>query len=508
MGKALRAITWFWNRWGLVLVLLMLLGCSPKDNSILRFGLAAPPLTLDPRYATDATSMRLARLLYQPLVDLDAQGKPTPVLATWRQLSPIRYRFRLRSDRPAFHDGTQLSSQDVKVTYASVLDPSNIAPARASLEMVAAIETPDQETIEFILKHPDPLFPGRLTLGIIPASRVATAHPLHRAPVGNGPFRFLKWSKEGRLLLQRLQDGQRFEFLHVPDPTVRVLKLLRGEIHMLQNELPMELVAYLEEKDNIFVQRGRGEAFTYLGFNLQDPVTGKPQVRLAIAYALDRNAIIRYIFKDTARPAQALLPPEHWAGHPRLPEYAYDPARARALLKEAGFNATHPARISYKVSSDPFRVRLATIIQHQLRQVGIQVKIQSYDWGTFYGDIKAGRFQMYSLSWVGVRLPDVFHFIFHSEATPPRGANRGRFSDPYSDALIEQAEKTVNRSQQAKLYRQLQERLLEELPYVPLWYEDNVFVARRGLSNYELAPDGNYDGLTLILAKSIAFPHR
>lgn len=478
-------------------IALILAGCGADldDGKAVRFGLATPPLTLDPRYATDATSARLVRLLYQPLVDLDDRGKPVPILADWQQPSPTRYRFRLRADRPPFHGGRKPSAHDVKATYASVLDPGNGSPFLTSLAGVQSVKVRDSETVEFILKEPDPLFPGRLTLGIVPASLSAENHPLQHAPVGNGPFCFEKWSEEGGLILQRRRDGLRFVFLHVPDPTVRVLKLLRGEIHMLQNDLPRELAAYLAGRKEISLQWERGDTFTYLGFNLDDPVTGDPQVRSAIAHALDRAGIIRYVFKGTARPAQALLPPEHWAGHPALPEYPYDPMRARALLREAGFGVGSPVQISYKTSSDPFRIRLATIIQHQLRQVGIQVEVQSYDWGTFYGDIKAGRFQMYSLSWVGVKLPDAFHYIFHSKSVPPQGANRGHFDDPQSDFLIEQAGKAKDLNQQANFYRRLQARLLRQLPYVPLWYEDNVFAARPGISHYRLSSDGNYDDL-------------
>lgn len=490
-----RNIARWWRALGLLAAMLLFTGCDTVEGDSLRFGLATPPLTLDPRYATDATSVRLIRLLYQPLVDLDSNGRMIPVLADWQQLSPTQYRFHLRPNRSRFHNGSRLSAYDVKATYTSVLDPAAASPFRASLNGVQAIEVIDSETIDFILNRPDPLFPGRLTLGIIPASLLAADYPLNRKPVGSGSFRFIKWPEQGRLVLQRRRDGQLFEFVHVPDPTVRVLKLLRGEIHMLQNDLPKELVTYLESREEILLQRGRGNTFTYLGFNLRDPVTGKHQVRLAIAYALNRDAIIRYVFQGAARPAQSLLPPEHWAGHPTLPAYSYNPKRARALLAAAGFDADHPAQISYKTSSDPFRVRLATIIQHQLRQVGIQVEVQSYDWGTFYGDIQAGRFQMYSLAWVGIKLPDAFHYILHSESVPPRGANRGHFADPRSDALIERAGQATTREQQAALYRQLQARLLQELPYIPLWYEDNVFAARRGISNYTLAPDGNYDGL-------------
>jgi peptide/nickel transport system substrate-binding protein len=152
-------------------------------------------------------------------------------------------------------------------------------------------------------------------------------------------------------------------------------------------------------------------------------------------------------------------------------------------------------RISYKTSSDPFRVRIATILQQQLARAGIEVDVQSYDWGTFYGDIKAGRFEVYSLAWVGVKSPDIFRYAFHSQSLPPSGANRGRLDDARVDRMIEQAMTTTDTEQQAAIYAGLQARLLEQLVYVPLWYEDQYFAARDDITGYRLATDGNYDAL-------------
>ncbi len=191
---------------------------------------------------------------------------------------------------------------------------------------------------------------------------------------------------------------------------------MRGEVDILQNDLPPELLHYLAGKTGIEVHKHAGSNFSYLGFQLQDKDTGQWQVRRAIALAIDRRAIIRYVFRGAARPASALLVPEHWAGNAQLGSIETDLDRARALLAQAGYSAANPLRISYKTSSDPFRVRIATILQQQLGRVGIEVDVQSYDWGTFYGDIKAGRFQMYSLAWVGVKSPDIFRYAFHSQS--------------------------------------------------------------------------------------------
>jgi peptide/nickel transport system substrate-binding protein len=128
----------------------------------------------------------------------------------------------------------------------------------------------------------------------------------------------------------------------------------------------------------------------------------------------------------------------------------------------------------------------------------MDVELRSYDWGTFFGDIKAGRFQLFSLTWVGIRSPDIFRYAFHSASVPPSGANRGRFASPLVDRLIGEAQGAIDIEAQAKLYRRLQHYLCETLPYVPLWYEDQVFVARREVQGYRLSVDGNYDALATV----------
>lgn len=485
---------------GLLAVLFAALvsGCNQPQDDDIRMGLAAAPITLDPRFATDATSARINRLLYVRLVEFDDAARPIPGVARWQVVSPTHYRFRLLPDRRPFHDGTPLRAEDVRATYASVLDPDTNSPHRGSLEVIERLEVVDADTVDFYLRRADPLFPGYLVIGIVPAQALKAGRDLARHPLGSGPFDFLDWPAEGLLRLKRLRDGQVVSFVQVSDATVRVLKLLRGEIDLLQNDLPQELVQYLEKQPGIQVRHGAGSNFSYLGFNLQDPALEDVRVRRAIAYALDRDAIVQYLFGGETRLANALLPPEHWAGNPHLQGYNYDPDRARALLTEAGYGKTRPLQLVYKTTSDPFRVRIATILQQQLAQVGIDVRLVSFDWATFYADIKAGRFQLYSLSWVGIKSPDVFRYVFHSEAAPPGGANRGRYEDAQTDRLIEQAEQTQNLDRRAALYRELQSHLLETLPYVPLWYEGHFFAARERIRGYQLSADGNYDALVYV----------
>jgi peptide/nickel transport system substrate-binding protein len=477
-------------------LLVLLCACERvPDQGVIRMGLASAPLNLDPRFATDATSARINRLLYQRLVEFDGRGMPVPGIADWQRLSPTHYRFQLLPRAGVFTDGSPLSAEDVVASYRFVLDPANLSPHRAALSMLERVEVVDDRTIDFHISRPDPLFPAYLVLEILPARRLAADHPFESSPLGSGTFRYRGRPEPGRLRLERRRDGQHFELLEVKNPTVRVLKLLRGEIQLLQNDLSPELIGFLRSQKEIHIDQMDGSNFSYIGFNMQDAATADPRVRRAVAHAIDRAAIIRFVLQRSARPAETLFPPEHWAGDPQLTSIPYDPAQARALLAEAGYGPQRPLRLVYKTSSDPFRIRLATVIQSQLQAVGIDLALRSYDWGTFFGDIKAGRFQLYSLTWVGLQTPDSFRYIFGSDSLPPNGANRGRFVNAEVDRLLDRADAEQSLQARAAEYRRIQQILHRELPYVPLWYEDQLAASRREIAGFEVQADGNYDGL-------------
>lgn len=472
-----------WLRLFLLLLVLLLPACQvPQDESVIRMALAQAPVNLDPRYATDAASERVNRLLYQPLVDFDQHARPQPKLASWQELTPQRYRFTLLPQPASFHDGTALDATDVAATYRSLLALRD-SPHRAEFANIAEIQIVDERNIDFILRQKDAIFPSRLIIGILPAEKLAAGHDFSRQPVGNGPLRFVGW--RGRLQLQRIADGQQITLQEVKDPTVRVLKLLRGEVDLLQGDLPPELVRYLQQQAGIDLHAVPGANYSYLGFNMRDALLQRPQVRQALAYAIDRRTIVQQLLVTGSRTAETILPPEHWAGHPDLPPHEYDPQRARALLLQAG--VTLPLKLTYKTSTDAQRVRLATVMQAQMRKAGIELAILSLDWGTFFDDVKHGKFQLYGLTWVGIRTPEIYRLALYSASVPPRGANRGHFSDALADRLIEQHD-----------WRALSERLHALLPYIPLWYEGQFVAMRENLDGYEVKPDGNWDGLAVV----------
>lgn len=484
--------------------LCLLFACSEEQAhtkaeeklSPIRFGLTSAPVTLDPLHATDAASARINRLIYQRLVEFSADNKPIPGIASWKQLSSRHYRFVL-NQQAQFHHGKQLTAIDVKATYDALLDPQQGSPHRNALQHIERIEVLDARTIDFWLSRSAPLFPAFLAIGIMPADKLKQGHSFNQQPIGSGEFKFSHWPFAGQLFLRRQSDQQLFEFLSVKNPTLRVLKLLRNELDIIQNDLPPEHIAYLKQDSGVKFLTQAGTNYSYLGFNLQDKDTGQLKLRTAIAYALDRDKIIQYALGNAAQKADGFFPAQHWAGA-RLQSYDYDPIRAVSLMLQLGYSKNKHLRLVYKTSSDPFRIRIASIIQSQLKDIFIDLEIQSYDWGTFYGDIKRGQFQMYSLTWVGIKTPDVFRQVFHSQSFPPTGANRGRLNNQKIDQMIVAAEQEQDLVKQAALYQLLQQTIHQILPYVSLWYEDNMVFFRQEIQGYQVSIDGNYDGLKTV----------
>nr|WP_294842024.1 ABC transporter substrate-binding protein [uncultured Methylotenera sp.] len=450
----------------------------------INFALSQAPLSLDPRVATDAASERVIRLIYQPLVEFDQHFKPSPKLATWQMLSATEYLITLKSPRAPFHNQLPLNADDVKATYDAITQLAK-SPLSAEYANIQKIVVHDQDRLTFYLKQPDPYFAAKLIIGIMPKPLLEQQHDFASKPIGNGPLAFVE--KNNKLVLRRVADGQLITLSEVKDPTVRVLKLLRGETDLLQGELPAELVKYLQTKPEVTVKTSVGANYSYLGLNTQDPVLRELKVRQAIAHAIDRPALIEKVMVSHTRIAGAILPPEHYAGNASLTAYDYNPELSQQLLREAGVSL--PLKLVYKTSTDAQRVRIATILQAQMRPAGIELEIRSLDWGTFFEDVQHGNFQLYGLTWVGIKTPEIYAKAFHSHSMPPNGFNRGRFSDAKVDSLLEQEN-----------WQGATQRVHEQLPYIPLWYEGQFAVLSKKISHYAPKPDGNWDDLATISA--------
>jgi peptide/nickel transport system substrate-binding protein len=227
---------------------------------------------------------------------------------------------------------------------------------------------------------------------------------------------------------------------------------------------------------------------------MKDPVFADVRVRKAIAYAIDRDAIIKYLWRGLARPATGVIPIGNWCYTPEVTTYPYNPQRARELLREAGKSGL---TFGFRTSTDETQRTLATVFQQQLKEVGIQMTIQSNEPATFSADIEKGNFQTYVRRWIGGNNdPDIFNLIFHSMMTPPNGANRGFYANPHVDELIDIGRRETDTEKRKAAYQEIQRIVAEELPYVSLFYVNNVAVFNKRIQGMTLYPSGEYEFLS------------
>jgi len=463
--------------------------------------LDSEPHSIDPRFGTDANADRLADLLHLGLTRAAPGGDRAPALATrWERPDARTLVFHLRDD-VRFASGAPVTAADVRATYEAVLDPATASPKRAALAALAAVEAPDPHTVVMRLSQPFPPFLDATGIGILPAVR---ARERGEVDDGAGPFRVVERVRGERLVLAPNPGSpanarlERIVVRIVPDQTVRLLELWRGDVDLVQDALEPELLAWLETNPTLRVRTLPGTSFAYLAFNLKDPRLAQRRVRRAISLALDRATLVRFVLGDAARPATGLLAPEHWA-YLRLPQIPFDPARARRLLDRAGYpdpDGDAPRfRIVYKTSTLPSRRRLAQAIQAELARVGIALDLRTYEWGTLYADVRTGNFEMAALTWVGVAEPDLYFLTLHSSMTPPAGQNRGRYANATMDRLVEEARHAPDAATRRARYRSVQRLAARDLPVTPLWWEDRIVVHSRRLRGFVPTPSGALDGL-------------
>jgi peptide/nickel transport system substrate-binding protein len=489
--------------------------CGRATNSrppnTLVVALESGPTQLDPRYATDADSDRISSLIFDSLARPDRNSRLEPQLASsWRAIDERTYVFSLR-DGVRFHDGRPLTAADVAYTYRSVLDPQNRSPKRGALRFIESVEANGDSEVRFRLSSAFAPFLEALTLGIVP--RGATPEKAAGTLVGSGPFSLEEFRPGERVALKanstywggapRL-SGVIFKI--IPDAVVRVLEFRKGTVDLIQNYFEPDMLPWLEKNSHAAIESDQGTNFQYLGMNLEHPILRHRAVREAIACAIDRETIISHLLKGLAVPATGLLSPQHWAYEPNVAPIRYDPERAKRLLDAAGFldpDGDGPLprfKLSFKTTNVDLRKRIAEAFKEQLARVGIELEVRTFDWGTFYADIKQGHFHLYSLEWIGVVDPDIYYNLFHSTSMPPDGNNRGRYRNAEVDHLLERGRHEMSIEERRRTYSAVQQSLARDLPYIPLWWWRNVVVMQPSVRDFELYPDGK-----LISLKQVRF---
>ena len=466
------------------------------------------PANLDPRVGTDAFSERIDELLFDSLLRKDEHFNLHPWVAeSWSIPDPLTYVFHLRSGI-RFHDGTPLTAKDVKWSIDSMTNGTVVSSktATTSYQHIASIEAADDRTVIFHMKEPDSGLPWNLSdgaMGIVPYGS-DKSFALH--PVGSGPFKFVRNVQDTEVVILRNDNYwaekpkvESVRFAVVPDTTTRALELRKGSADIQINSLTADMVGSLISDPGLQLEQAPGTPVQYLGFNLRDAVLSDVRIRQAIAYAIDIQPIIRYLWRNTVRAASSVLPPQHWAYDSNLRPYPHDPEKAKQLLKQAGYSPDPGKRLHLimKTSTEETSRLLAVILQQQLHEVGIDLELRTFEFATFYSDVVKGAFQIYTLRWVGGanQDPEIFEYIYDSKSFAPRRANRSYYSNPQIDALIEQGRSELDEHKRKQIYAKIQQQTLQDLPTLNLWYFDNVIVHTARVKNVHPDPAGNYDFL-------------
>jgi len=489
-----------------------LVSCSHSshgDLSSLTFLIESSPTNLDPRFATDSQSQRIDALLFSGLLERDNQMNFHGDLAeSWDAPNPLTYVFHLRRG-VHFHDGRPLTAADVRATFEFIRNAANKSPKRGALRMVASTEAPDDATVIFHLSEPYASFTVNLipsAIGIVPANAGAD---FSQHPIGSGPFRFVRQTQDEEIVVERNPDYfrgapelARVRFRVVPDAVVRALELRKGSADLEMSSLSPDSIPVLARQPDLEVTDRPGANLTYLGFNLEDPLLSRREVRQALAFATNRGELIQYLLHGQGKVASGVLPPDHWAFESNVAQYAYDPSHAKQLLDAAGFPRKQGDvrfHLTLKCSTEEQARLIGAALQEQWRRVGVELELRPLELATLFSDVAKGNFQITYQRWVGANSdPDFFEYAFSSKRFPPDGANRGHYRDARMDVLTDEIRVEMNQEKRKALCSEAQKILAEDLPYLPLWFNDVVSVHRRALGMLDLPSTGNYNFLATL----------
>ncbi len=475
-------------------------------RSDLRLSLEDSIRTFDPRQSVDANSQYIEDLIHCSLISFDPQGQLktgiTAKMPVW--VKPNILELTLK-DGIRFNDGSPLTAADVAATYLAFVQDKSFARS-ASFNTLVKVELTDSKTLRFELKEADASFISNLVVGILP-SKYAQEKQLDPLKTPScGPYKLksvdintITLEVNPQIPVDQQPKLKTLEWKIVKNEKTRFAKLQTGELDLVQNSISRDTLKTIERKNpQLRVIRSPALKTSYLGFNLRDKLVGNPAIREAMSHAINRQEIIDIILGGLASPATTLLPPNSPFQESQLKSRPFDLEKAKSILDAAGFPMKEDARfeVSLKTTTDITRLSVAKAIASQLKKIGIKVIVEPMEWGRFKQDVDAGRVQIWSLTWVGFKDPDIYRHAFASESFPPNGANRGWYSNPKLDELLKKGRRTTDEKERISIYKEAQLLLDQDIPYIFLWHEDNFAVINKQLEGFTLYADGRYTSLT------------
>lgn len=475
---------------------------APQDASTIYVGLSAEPSTLDPRRATDATGMRLTNLIFTSIVRLGPDMEILGEAATRWTYDKGVYHFDLRPGLK-FHDGAAVTKEDIEFSFNEYRkETSPFASALAVIQAVNVSYGPSGGALDLTLKKfSATLLTDLSPVKILPAAKVrAAGDDFGKSPLGSGPFQFVS-ADANEIKLSAFKENpyaspviSAVSFKIVRDENTRFLKIMKGELDLAQQELPPAKVNELEKK-GLTVYKYPGLSMTYLLLNLNNPILKAKEARQALSAGINRDEIIRFKLEGMAEVATSILPPHNAYHDGALANPVFDLEKARALIKSAGLEGKE---LSLKTSNSTQAIENGKVIASQLEKLGLKLNLQSFEWATFFADVNKGNFQLASMKWVGTTDPDIYRTAFRSDQIPPKGRNRGGYTNSKLDQLVDSGNEIQDVRKRIDHYKKVQRIVYDDLPIIPLWYEYETAVVSTKVKNFQAAKTGDYSALTKV----------
>lgn len=497
-----------WPQWALA--------ATPADTLVVGFD--NKPKSGDPRLiGTDANSQYLEELRFLPLVSFDDAGAVRMVAAEKITADgKLGVKVKIRKGI-TFANGRPLTADDVVANYQLQmtgrpgLPPS---PRKGAFESVKEIKKTASDEVVFVLKEPDAAFVVNLVVGILPKEALA-AGPEDLVGKGyeSGPYVLEKATDTEWVLAKNPKYAAaphggavpklpRVVFKIIPDNNTRYAALVKGDLDLVQNTIDADKVMEIRKKEaaRFDVTTRTSSSTTFLAFNFKEKAFQNPDVRKAIAKGINRDEILQYVLQGLGSKASSMFPPG-LPYHAAIPEIGYDPAGAMALLDKAGLKDPDgkgpQARLKFtlKVPTNKERIAIAKAVAGQLKRVGVDMQIESLEFGTFSKQLSDGLVAAWIAPWTGYKDPDHLRFVFHTDQAPPVGGNRGFYSNKKVDTLLDNARAELDMAKRVPLYAEAQRLLSDDSPYVYLWYKLNHVVTAKNVKGYKLYSDGRYVSL-------------
>jgi len=481
------------------------------DNRLV-VGQVAEPKSLDPQTVTATNDFRILTNVFDGLVRFTPGTLAVePALATDWTISDdqLTYTFNLR-EGVTFHDDTSFDADAVKFTFERMLDPDHPQhgtgpfPLAFFFSSIEAVEVVDPMTVAFQLEEPYAPFLSNLAhpagLIVSPSAVAERDEAYGRAPVGTGAFRFAEWQPNSHILLARNADywdgvppTESVEFRPVPEAADRASAMLSGDFDIMV-EVPADRLATFRNNPNFQVHETTGPHLWFLILNTKEGPLSDKRVRQAVNYAIDKQGLIDTVLKGTADVAAGPIPPAFdWANDGSVAPYPHDPEKARNLIRQAGVEG---AALTFYVAEggsgmlDP--VAMATAIQADLKSVGLNARIETYEWSTFLSNVNpglAGKADMAEMAWI-TNDPDTLPYLaLRSDAMPQTGGfNAGYYANPEIDRLLSEARATTDLKTRGMLYNRVQAIVHDEAPwaFIANWKQNAV--SRRAVESFDMEP--------------------